>query len=218
MSVEQPAVRGDSQVETFASVLAAVGEGAILALAAGEIQPDPTSFADDGYDAAGEHSRTAPDKRTIVGIGLNVATAVERLWAKRIVHRDIKPANIVKAATDRFVLVDVGLARHLDRSALTAPGAAPCTPGYASPEQALGRRNLTINSDVFSLGVTLYEIGTGIHPFNRAQNLVGVISPRPIQLIRRDLDGPLAALISQMMAVSPAARPSAIRSRFEQVP
>src|ERR1035441_9310630 len=83
MSVEQPAVRGDSQVETFASVLAAVGEGAILALAAGEIQPDPTSFADDGYDAAGEHSRTAPDKRTIVGIGLNVATAVERLWAKR---------------------------------------------------------------------------------------------------------------------------------------
>jgi serine/threonine protein kinase len=81
-------------------------------------------------------------------IGLQVGTGIETLWASRIVHRDIKPANIVRASDNRCVLVDVGLARHLDRSDITVAGGAPGTRGFRSPEQAHGRRALTINSDV----------------------------------------------------------------------
>jgi len=153
----------------------------------------------------------------IVQIGKQVSTAITALWHERIVHRDIKPANVVKAGNDRFVLVDVGLARHVDRSALTAIGVAPGTSGYMSPEQARGRKNLTIQSDVFSLGLTLYEIAAKRHPFNRTQYLIGTIAPQPLNQLRPDLPDNLVRLIHQMLAPVPHQRPHDIRHRFEQM-
>ena len=153
---------------------------------------------------------------TLLQIGFQISNAIRTLWAERIVHRDVKPANIMQREQGAYVLVDLGLARHLDRSDITAPGAAPGTSGYKSPEQARGVRNLTINSDVFSLGVTLYEIAAHEHPFGRNQLRIGVSEPRPLREIRPDLPGAFSRLIHQMMAVVPAQRPANVYAHFVQ--
>lgn len=157
------------------------------------------------------------DYATILTIGSQVSTAIRELWNRRIVHRDIKPANIVDAGAGRYVLVDVGFARHLDRSDITAVGLAPGTAGYKSPEQAKGLRNLTTHSDVFSLGVTLYELAAKRHPFGRVQRSIGVISPPKLSDCRTDFPNGLTKLIHQMMSIRPAQRPIDACQRFRQL-
>ena len=155
-------------------------------------------------------------KEQILDLGVEIASAVETLWVNRIVHRDIKPANIVDGATNH-VLVDVGFARHVDRSDLTVVGLVAGTPGYMSPEQARGRRNLTIHSDLFSLGVTLYHLAARRHPFQQNQGLIGFTSPAPLSSLRPDLPTTLTGLIDQMLSVVPAQRPSNLAFRFNQL-
>src|SRR5215213_6332179 len=117
-----------------------------------------------------------------LGIALQVAMALEAAHAAGIVHRDVKPENIMlrhdKFVRDRFVKVlDFGLAKLTDRDASTAdpeavtipitetnPGAIMGTSGYMSPEQALGE-SIDERTDVFSLGVVLYEMIAGQPPF-----------------------------------------------------
>ena len=155
-------------------------------------------------------------KEQILTLGEEIASAVEALWANRIVHRDIKPANIVDGAT-RNVLVDVGFARHVDRSNLTVVGQTAGTSGYMSPEQAQGRRNLTLHSDIFSLGVTLYQLASRRHPFQQNQALIGLVSAPSLASFRPDLLPALTGLIDQMLAVVPAQRPSNLAFRFAQL-
>ncbi len=117
-----------------------------------------------------------------LGVGIQVAMALEAAHAAGIVHRDIKPENIMlrqdKFVRDRFVKVlDFGLAKLTDREAPssdpeavtipiteTSPGTVMGTTGYMSPEQALGE-SIDERSDVFSLGVVLYEMVAGHPPF-----------------------------------------------------
>ncbi|HKG47377.1 MAG TPA: protein kinase [Pyrinomonadaceae bacterium] len=117
-----------------------------------------------------------------LGVGIQVAMALEAAHAAGIVHRDIKPENIMlrqdKFVRDRFVKVlDFGLAKLTDRDASTAdseavtipitetnPGAVMGTSGYMSPEQALGE-SIDVRTDIFSLGVVLYEMIAGQPPF-----------------------------------------------------
>jgi len=155
------------------------------------------------------------DAAALGRLGAEVGTAIEHLWVKRIVHRDVKPANIMETAR-RNVLVDVGLARHLDRSALTMVGAVAGTPGYMSPEQAGGRRNLTNRSDVFSFGLTLYELATGVHPFARDQRVVGHIPFAPLGTLRPDLPAGLSTLVDAMLHPIAHRRPDDLRMQFGQ--
>ncbi len=157
------------------------------------------------------------DFRTLATIGYHVSEAIEGLWSKRIVHRDVKPANIVIGSNGQFILVDVGLARHIDRSDITALGAAPGTPGYKSPEQAKGRKHLTIKSDWFSLGVTLYHLAAKRHPFNGQQYLVGRMTPRSLKEVRTEFPEPLCRIVHEMMAIAPTSRPRNVAARFEQL-
>ena len=163
-------------------------------------------------------NNTPPALPILRDLGLHVGTAIEALWSaqpnRRIVHRDIKPANIVRAGA-RFVLADIGLARHLDLPTITMPGLAPGTRGYMSPEQAMGRRNLTIHSDIFSFGVTLYHVACGIHPFNGRQDAIGVMSPIPVASHRADLPPQLCRLVDSMLSVAPHRRPSVLRAAFQ---
>jgi serine/threonine-protein kinase len=117
-----------------------------------------------------------------LGVGIQVAMALEAAHAAGIVHRDVKPENIMlrqdKFVRDRFVKVlDFGLAKLTDRDAPssdpeavtipiteTSPGTIMGTSGYMSPEQALGE-SIDERSDVFSLGVVLYETLAGHPPF-----------------------------------------------------
>lgn len=149
-------------------------------------------------------------------MGEQVGGAVEALWSRRIVHRDIKPTNIVRADDGRFVLVDIGVARHLDLRTLTAWGPLG-TPGFMSPEQALGRKRLTINSDIFSLGVTIFHIAAKAHPFHLRQDLIGRQAARPLKELRPDLSDGFVQLIHSMMSAAPAERPAQISSRFARL-
>jgi serine/threonine protein kinase len=97
-----------------------------------------------------------------------VVLAVEFLHQRGLVHRDLKPANILVGSDLEPKLLDFGLALQLDATQrqLTRPGEVLGTPDYFSPEQAQGDGLLDSRSDVFSLGVILYELLTGRLPFH----------------------------------------------------
>ncbi|MCX6143338.1 MAG: serine/threonine-protein kinase [Ignavibacteriales bacterium] len=97
----------------------------------------------------------------------SVLNALEMTEARNLVHRDIKPENIM-VTEDRVVLIDFGIARHLDLASLTNTWApfGPMTPGYAPPEQVRNeKRRISIRTDFFSLAVVTYELLTGFNPF-----------------------------------------------------
>ena len=102
---------------------------------------------------------------TIVSIAAQVADGLKCLHANGIFHRDIKPSNILLAPGNVAKIGDFGLA-HLPMSDLTRTGTVIGTPRYMSPEQAQGQA-LDYRSDIFSLGVVLFEMLTGQTPFER---------------------------------------------------
>jgi predicted Ser/Thr protein kinase len=99
---------------------------------------------------------------------LRVCDAVQHAHRNRVVHRDLKPGNILVGVDGAPKLLDFGIARLLqpgvDQAVATADGLRPMTPAYASPEQARGGE-IAATSDVYSLGVTLYELLTGKLPY-----------------------------------------------------
>jgi tetratricopeptide (TPR) repeat protein len=96
----------------------------------------------------------------------DVADALDCAHRAGILHRDVKPSNIVITPEGRAMLMDFGVARNLNLSTLTLTGEFRGTPNYASPEQVKARRQeIDGRTDVYSLGVTLYEAITGTVPF-----------------------------------------------------
>jgi hypothetical protein len=97
-------------------------------------------------------------------IGLQVARALDYAHFRGIIHRDIKPANIIVSHQGEVKLMDFGIARDHSLSDLTETGTGVGTPSYMSPEQILGDK-LDFRSDIFSLGIVLYQCITGQKPF-----------------------------------------------------
>ena len=114
-----------------------------------------------------------------------VARAVAYAHSKLVIHRDLKPANILVSADGQARLLDFGIAKLLDgdrtrETSLTALSGRALTPDYASPEQILGE-SLTIASDVYSLGVVLYELMCGQRPYKLARDSRGALEDAILQ-------------------------------------
>jgi predicted Ser/Thr protein kinase len=104
------------------------------------------------------------DPRRAVQIFEQIASALDFAHHRGVIHRDIKPANIFIGADDHVTLVDFGIAKALSSVGLTRTGMIVGTPEYMSPEQVDGRP-IGPHSDIYSLGVVLYQMLTGYVPF-----------------------------------------------------
>jgi serine/threonine-protein kinase len=146
---------------------------------------------------------------------LPVLEAVEHGHELGIVHRDLKPDNVLIVETDLGPLpkvVDFGIAKILEGTTYTMTGALLGTCRYMSPEQVQRPERADRRSDVYSLGVTLYQLATGAVPFDSPNHFAVMMAhvnqaPRPPRELRADLPPALDALILDALAKDPAARP-----------
>jgi serine/threonine protein kinase/tetratricopeptide (TPR) repeat protein len=146
-------------------------------------------------------SRRGLGLRARMGLFLPVCEAVQHAHRKGIIHRDIKPSNVLVQEIDGkpvVKVIDFGIAKaiahdSLDASLLTERGMLVGTPEYMSPEQAGGEKDIDTRSDVYSLGVLLYELLTGVPPFD------------PMDLRRRSYDE-MRRVIREVDPPRPAAR------------
>ena len=151
-----------------------------------------------------------------------LAYAVEHAHQRNIIHRDLKPANILASDTTddkipNLRITDFGLAKNYQQtdSLETVEGAIVGTPAYMSPEQALGKAEVSKKSDIYSLGVIFYELLTGKLPFekgNRIQTLHAVANDIPMSpsRTRKNVPADLEAVCLKCIEKDPAKRyPSA---------
>lgn len=156
----------------------------------GEIAPDGDFFLAmellEGESLADRIAKHGPlDSYEAVTIAADVAKGLSAVHAIGIVHRDVKPENIflARSATGSIVpkLLDFGISKEWSDTLATPNGALTGTPAYMSPEQANGETALDPRTDIWSLGVVLYEMLTGKHPFveSNYQALMRAIAEAP---------------------------------------
>ena len=139
-----------------------------------------------------------------VAYAIEIGRALSAAHAERLVHRDVKPQNVLIDAEGRGKVTDFGIARSLEAHGLTATGRVLGTTDYVSPEQALGR-DVSEQSDVYSLGIVLFEMLTGEVPF-KAESQVAVAmkhvkEPLPdVQRRRPEVSASLAAVLEHSTA------------------
>lgn len=140
-----------------------------------------------------------------------ISSALAHAHANGVVHRDLKPENVIVASDGAAKLMDFGLAQSI-ASRMTSEGLIVGTVFYIAPEQALGKP-IDGRTDLYSLGVMLYEMVTGQLPFEASEPL-GVISQHlhapvvPPTTIRSEIPAPIESLILRLLEKDPANRPA----------
>jgi serine/threonine-protein kinase len=147
---------------------------------------------------------------TVATVTARVADALDYAHRQRVVHRDVKPGNIMyDAATGQVKVTDFGIARITDASR-TRTGIVLGTPSYMSPEQLAGK-HVDGRSDLFSLGVTLFQLAAGRLPF-AAESMAGLMykitheATPDIRAFRADVPAELAAILLRALDKDPDAR------------
>lgn len=153
----------------------------------------------------------------VLEVLLLIETSLEE---KRILHRDINPNNIIVCPNNSVYLIDFGLAKNLNGASLTltANPHGPFTPGYAPREQFSNIKNAQdVRTDLFQIGVTVYEGCTGRNPFVVGNETVYQIMSRtesmipPTLTIGGDSNGMFAQLINMLMAKNQSQRPNSAK-------
>jgi Leucine-rich repeat (LRR) protein/predicted Ser/Thr protein kinase len=154
-----------------------------------------------------------PSIPQVLRIGAETAAGLAAAHKFGLVHRDIKPGNLwLEAPNGRVKVLDFGLAKPMDAEVeITRSGAVVGTPAYMSPEQARGEK-VDHRSDLFSLGAVLYRLCTGRLPFQGPTTMavlmsLGMDEPPPARELNPTVPESLAALIHQLLAKKPEARP-----------
>jgi serine/threonine protein kinase len=145
--------------------------------------------------------------KSVLALAAGLAEALQAIHRVGLVHRDLKPSNVL-LATDGPRVIDFGISLALERSMMTATGMVMGSPGFMSPEQARGQREVGAPTDMFSFGAVLAYAATGDNPFGSGPTpalLYRVVNEPP------DLAGipdRLRPLIEQCLAKDPADRPT----------
>ena len=150
------------------------------------------------------HGPLQPQKA--VNVACQVARGLEHAHARGVIHRDIKPSNIIFTTDGVAKIVDFGLARHLAPSATTHSDGISGTLAYMSPEQAAGK-SLDARSDIWSLGILLYQMLTGRLPFqadSAVSTALAIMNSPPSPL--PEVPQPLQLVIYRALSKDPAGR------------
>jgi serine/threonine protein kinase len=148
--------------------------------------------------------------RETAAVGAQIADALGAAHERGVIHRDIKPQNVLVTASGDLKVTDFGIARSASAVTSSASGAIFGTAGYISPEQAMGEP-VGPRSDLYSLGVILYEMLTGELPFT-ADNSIAVCMKhvteplRPPRLLNPGVPEGMDALVVKLLAKNPAGR------------
>ncbi len=149
-----------------------------------------------------------PSAEELTAVTRELVLALAAAHASGVVHRDLKPENVMRTATGAVKVLDFGLALVADAGAMqmpraTLPGTVIGTPAYMAPEQ-IRHEPADARTDIFALGVLLFEYATGVHPFS-APTTVGVWArtlegePTSLPALRRDLAPQLVAAIERCL-------------------
>jgi serine/threonine-protein kinase len=143
-------------------------------------------------------------------VGVQLAEGLGHAHRKRIVHRDIKPENVMFTIEGTLRVTDFGLAKSSHASEITRDGTTVGTAAYMAPEQAL-RNETSPRSDLFAVGIVLYELVAGRRPFtggNEFATLQAMLNeqPPPLRTLRPDLPPDLERIVFKLLAKDPAQR------------
>src|SRR5208282_3178315 len=148
-----------------------------------------------------ERKKFTPEEA--VDVIQQVCQALQAAHSVNVIHRDLKPQNIMQDASGRILVMDFGLARTVAGEGMTQTGALVGTMEYMSPEQALGK-DLDQRSDLFALGLILYEMLTGKTPFQAESALASLIKrtqerAKPVSDIDDRIPGALSGIVSKCL-------------------
>jgi len=154
--------------------------------------------------------RNSLDMETAIDYASQIARGLTSAHDSQMIHRDIKPANIMITEEDEVKIVDFGLARLAGQSRLTKDGAVLGTVDYMSPEQTTGKR-IDHRTDIWSLGVVLYEMVTGQMPFKGDYDQAKMYSivnemPEPPSTIRSYVPHSLDNILQKALVKEPEKR------------
>jgi serine/threonine protein kinase len=149
--------------------------------------------------------------REVLSVLGQVAEALDYAHGRGILHRDVKPSNILLDSSGNAFLTDFGIARILSSTQFTVTGVMVGTPAYMSPEQGAGGE-LTTASDIYALGVILYELLAGKVPFSSETTPLAIIHkhinepPPNLRALRPDLPTAAEAVVLKALAKNPQDR------------